>query len=292
MARRWLILAVLGLFVVGCSDSAPKMAAGRADRKEARAPEKKAAANEADGQEVQRKIIFTGRIQLQVEDYTVAMQGLQTLVEEVKGYIARSDEQNSPGSPRYAELVVRVPVGELQGFREKVGKLGEMKENLLDSEDVTEAYHDLREEMLNLEAEEKALRSLMERAEKSANTKPAEIIEVRRELARVRTEINVRKGRLQRWDRLSEYTTFTILLRERTTFTPEDAASLTTRAGRAFSGSLEAMANLGDALVVGVVAVTPWAVLFGLLGLIGYAVWRVFLKKRPILAVEVEKKSE
>jgi hypothetical protein len=219
-------------------------------------------------EDVKRKVLFNGRMQLQTADFDATMNGLEALIDQLDGYVARSEERNSPDAQRQATLLVRVPAAKLPDFRKRAAKLGEVQVNLVDSEDVTEAYYDLREEMLNLEAEEKALRVLLERAEKNAATKTSEVIEVRRELARVRGEINVRKGRLKRWDRLSDFATMNLEITERTAYKPEDAPPLGTRLWRGLSDSLSALGTFGEGLLFVLVVLLPWAVPLGLVGLV------------------------
>src|SRR5262245_49471759 len=75
------------------------------------------------GAPVDRKIKYTAEVRLVVEDFARAQGELLTLVKAQKGYVARSDSGGSPGSSRYAQWTVRIPVEKFDAFREAVAKL-------------------------------------------------------------------------------------------------------------------------------------------------------------------------
>jgi hypothetical protein len=215
-----------------------------------------------------RKIIYTGQVDLIVEDFDKAAATMIEQLEALDGYEAGSDITGTPGVSRQGTWTLRIPVAKFRDFLRALVKLGELEHQRLDSEDVTDRYFDTKAEMTNLEAREEALRKLYK--EKVAGSKLGDLLEVDRELSNVRSEINVRKGRLQRWDKLSAFATIIVRLHERKGYIPPESPRYPTRLGRSFSSSIEALVETGKALLLGTVVFAPW---LAVLGLIGAAVW-------------------
>src|SRR5262249_14380890 len=71
-------------------------------------------------------------------------------------------------------------------------------------------------------------------------------------------QINVRKGQLQRWDKLTAFATLTVSLRTRKDYVAPVAPDFGGRVGRVFVGSLEALRDAGEFVVLAVVALAPW----------------------------------
>jgi hypothetical protein len=210
-----------------------------------------------------RKIVYTGNVSLVVDNFDDAEAGLRLLVKEHKGYIARSEVEGTQKRRRTGTWTVRVPAASGEEFREGLVKLGEVSRSSLDSQDITDQYYDTQAVLTNLESEEKTLRGLYDT--KVAGTK--DLLEVRRELARVRGEINTLKGRLQRWDKEVAFTTFTVTLVDRRDYVPPTAPAFGTTIGRTFSGSVDALVDAGKFVVLVAVAIAPWLPVLLVLGL-------------------------
>jgi hypothetical protein len=229
-----------------------------------------------------RKIIYTGRVELIVDDFDKAESGLQTLLGEQQGYISSAEVTGQPGEPRFGTWTLRIPTENFEGFLTGVKELGELRKQTRDTEDVTDRYHDTRAEVKNLEAEEAAFRKRLEKIEGAGN-KGSDILEVMREVHRVRREIDLRKGQLQRWDKLVEYATITLTMRDRKGYVPPTSPDFGTSIGRTFHGSIEMLVSTGKALVLALVALAPWLVVLAVLCFVGLIPVRAYRRKRPVL---------
>jgi hypothetical protein len=282
-----ILLAATVLFGTGCSEQPAPMAtepvarqsvAQDAGRKQVLEPPaggergpalKKEQAPEQKPQP--RKVVYTGEVSIVVEDFDRAETWLRELVKQHHGYVAGSDVQGMPNQPRRGTWTVRVPAEAADDFREALAKLGEVRHTKVDSQDITDAYYDTQAELTNLEAREKALRKLYE--SKQAGTKLSELLEVDRELTRVRGEINTLTGRIKRWDKEVAFTTLTVMLFDRRAYVPPTSAAFGTQLGRTFNDSLAALVNFGRILALAVVFLAPWLVVvlvlaFPLVGLV------------------------
>jgi hypothetical protein len=211
---------------------------------------------EEEGEEITRKVVYTGQMQIEVEDYPASLKELMKLIKDAKGVLARSDETGRSGYRRQATLVARIPVKAVEDFRAQVAKLGEVQQNKLDSRDVTGRFYDAKGELESLKKE----LADFEELRKQQAAKGADLTTVTQQVHRVRREIDTLKGRLARITNLVELTTFTVELVERTPYTPREAPPLGTRTVRAFSDSLSSMGTVLLWLVLAVVAVAPWVV--------------------------------
>jgi hypothetical protein len=258
------LLGGLLILSLGAAAGCKKGAANNAGPLEqvAQAPAGRGQAKDEDGKApgkdlVARKIIYTGSVRLIVEDFGKAAQELERLLEAHKGHIVHAHRTDSPGSPRSGEWKVRVPAGQFKAFEAAVIKLGELQSSTLDSQDVTEEFSDLQTRIKNRTAREDALRQMYQTWEKKAQ-KPADLLPIDTELKNLRLEIEREQGRLQLLRQLTEMTTVTVLLYERGAYVPPEAATLGTKAGRTFSGSLEALGTFGEGLLLILVALAPW----------------------------------
>jgi hypothetical protein len=289
MIHRLLLLA-LALALVGCGSesNSPKSSVGthigRADKdKDARAPAKEAAqaarlaqAAPEQGQPLgkdappeavkalPRKIIYRGHLALVVDEFDGVVEQLEALVKEQKGYVAKKEVQGTPGTPRTGTWTLRIPAASFDAFLASASGLGEVRRTNLETEDVTDQYYDTRAEVKNFEAREDALRGLL-KEKKLATTKVSDLLEVDRELHQVRMNINVRMGRLQRWDQETEYSTLVVELQDRRGYVPPVVPDFGTSLGRTFQWSVEGLLATGRFLVLAVVALVPWLLPLGVL---------------------------
>ena len=215
-----------------------------------------------------RKIIYTAQVEMIVEDLAHSEGELKRLIQEQKAYVAKSEMRGSPGSPRSGTWTIRVPVDQFNALVEAIGKLGELRRSTIDSDDITDRYYDLKAHMKNNEVEEQGLQKLY--LEKSSTGKLDDLLAVRRELRNIRGDIEQQKGQLQRWDKETQYATVVVTMHDRKDYVPTTTPTFSTSISRTFRGSWESLVSVGQAIVIAVVALTPW---LPVLGLIGLAIW-------------------
>ena len=79
------------------------------------------------------------------------------LIKEHDGFLAESDESSVTSTQRRATWRVRVPIGHFDAFLAAVNRLGEVRQNHVGSQDVTEEYFDIEARIRNKQEEEKRL---------------------------------------------------------------------------------------------------------------------------------------
>jgi len=255
-------LLLLPLFA-GCSSSMEHFSSN--------APGEKAAA----GQESPtRKIIYTARLAIVVDDLTKAEEELNQLLQARGGYIAKSEMRGMAGTPRSGVWTVRVPVEHFRVFLDSVGKLGQVERSTTDSDDITDKYHDLQAHLKNNATEEEGLRKLM--IEKSTGGKLEDLITIRREINKLRGEIDAQQGQLKRWDKETSFTTITLEMADSKAYLPKPPPGLRTSMGRTFDDSVQALENVGKWLLLTLIAIVPWLPLVGL----SFVAWRWWRRRR------------
>jgi hypothetical protein len=160
-----------------------------------------------------------------------------------------------------------------------VANLGELRLSKLDSQDITDQYYDLQAHIKNDQVREEGLQKLY--LKKAETSKLDDLLAVDRELSSVRGHIEVQQGQLKRWDKETEFATAVVTLRDRKDYIPPTVPDFGTSIGRTFQGSVELLIGLGKSLVLAVVALGPWLIVFGGLGIPGWRVFRRYRTSRP-----------
>ena len=209
-----------------------------------------------------RKIIYDARIDLVVESLNATEQAISTLIGEHEGFLAESDRSSQTHERPRASWRVRVPVAQFQAFTSAVARLGEVRQNHVGSQDVTEEFMDLEARIRNKREEEKRL--LKHLADSTG--KLDDILAVEKELSRVRGEAEQMEGRLRFLADRADLSTVTIDATEWKDYKPPVAATFSTQIGRTFFRSVESLVEFGRVLALVVVALAPWLplVLIGL----------------------------
>lgn len=208
-----------------------------------------------------RKIIYTATVNLVTEKLNEVTSSLLQQVKAHEGYVAETNISGATGSQREATWKVRVPAHRFDAFMQAVGTLGEMQNSATTSQDVSEEFYDIAARLKNKRVEEARLIQHLQRS----TAKLQEILEVEREISRVREEIERMEGRLRFLSNQTDFSTVTITVREIKDYVPPSPPTFATEIMRSFSGSVETMVAFAKGLVLLIVALAPWALPIGLL---------------------------
>ncbi len=107
--------------------------------------------------------------------------------------------------------MVKVLPDKLDRFPAKARGLGELKNQTLGTEDVTKAYFDTDARLRNAKRMEERLLEMLQKK----TGKVSDLLQVEKELARVREQIEQMQGELKYYDALVQYATVTISLAEK-----------------------------------------------------------------------------
>jgi len=205
------ILIILGLVLTGCAgkeasistpasipapSAPPSEGISKGNTYEAQS---RSSTDESGTSDIDRKIVKTGYITLEVNDITEAIASVTRVAEELDGYVVSSNESGDKDIT-YGRISIRVPSDRFDEAFDKLRKLAiKVTNKRTDSQDVTEEYTDLQAQLRNLEATEAQYLELLKKAEKVED-----IVAVQRELSNVRGQIERVKGRILYLERTSD----------------------------------------------------------------------------------------
>ena len=217
----------------------------------------------------QSKIQVNGSLSLEVTNLDSAILNVKNIIAANSGMITSSNSGYS--DQPYVNINILIPSSEFDGVLEDIKQISSIvnNENIY-TNDVTEEYIDI-ESRLNVMLEtEKRFLSLL----KTAN-KIEEIVQVEKELMRIRAEIDSLTGRIKYLTTTTENSQLNLYMIEEMPISGSDDWNI----GNSFDDSLRTfisfLKNTADFLI-GILVFTPILIILGLIGFLGYK----FISKR------------
>lgn len=143
-------------------------------------------------QTTSQKIIKTGNLRFETQELEKTHQKILAAIQKAKGYVQRDNTGKNYDS-QYHNLTVRVPS---ENFDTVIAAIADgvsyFEEKTISQRDVTEEFVDLNARLKAKRTLEKRYLELLSQAK---NVK--EMLEIERELSKIREEIEAREGRLQ-----------------------------------------------------------------------------------------------
>jgi hypothetical protein len=163
-----------------------------------------------------RKLIRNATVDLEIVSFDAALQKITAFASEERGYVATTSSEKQENGKLQGEVVVKVLPENLDRFLQKIRGLGELKNQTLGTEDVTKSYFDTESRLKNARVMESRLVDML----KTKTGKVSDLLQVEKELGRVREEIEKMQGELKFWDSQVQFATVTISLSEKDMETP------------------------------------------------------------------------
>ena len=208
-----------------------------------------------------RKILRNADFQLEVSDPTVAQRQITSMAESLGGFVVTSESKQRDGGDRAKQeldisLVLRVPALQFNSALEQIrATASRVITEKTTGQDVTEEFIDLEARIKTQKALELQFLEIMKQANKVADA-----LEVQRQIAEVRTEIEKLEGRKRFLENRASLSTITIGLQ-----TPAAIAVNTSGFGRnikeAVSDSLVVASEIVLFLIRFVIVMVPILIL-------------------------------
>lgn len=150
---------------------------------------------------VEHMVIKNANLSIAVDDPPASMERITTMAEEMGGFVVSANlyqtTLESGIEVPHASITVRVPAERLNEALAKIKTETQQPviSETINSQDVTDDYTDLRSRLVNLEAAEKQLQEILDRA-----TKTEDVLNVFNQLTQVREQIEVIKGQMQYYE--------------------------------------------------------------------------------------------
>ncbi|MGH9779623.1 MAG: DUF4349 domain-containing protein, partial [Candidatus Acidiferrales bacterium] len=168
------------------------------------------AQSRANAEEARRLIAYYVTLSVEVKEFTPARDKALRAVEKAGGYLSEAASAETPGQPRQASLTLRVPADKLPGVLAELRGLGRVLNEQLSTDEVTEQVVDLEARLRNSRATEQRLIAVLN----ERTGKVRDILEVEREIARTRQEIERMEAQRQNLMRRVELATVQVSLIE------------------------------------------------------------------------------
>jgi hypothetical protein len=201
-----------------------------------------------------QKLIWTGRLTVEVGDAERATAELEQVARDLGGFLTGTSMQREASGVRHAEVVMRIPAEEFRRAGGTVRALGKVLSESSNVEDVSKAYADLEAHLKVKREAERRVRDLL--AQRAGTLK--EVLEAEKELARIRGEVDTMEGERRWYAHQVRYSNVTVYLQEPVPIglsRPSAWASL----GDAFRDSAGTLADSLAVLFRGLVYLLPWA---------------------------------
>lgn len=157
---------------------------------------------------IDRKIISTASLTLEVKSVEKASNDIVKIVEASQGFISGSSTDASGGS-KNGQMTIRVPQKNFYSTIAQIEALGTEKSRQISGQDVTEEFIDVGARLDNLKKQEARFQEIL----KNAST-VKDVLDVERELERVRGEIESLTGRMNYLNQSVEMSTITVNVME------------------------------------------------------------------------------
>ncbi len=227
----------------------------------------------------ERLVVFTARLELEVEDLESALDAVRLLAESHGGFVATEKTRSESGF-----ITIRVPQRVFHDAVAEIEALGVVQGRDLQGEDVTEEYVDLGSQLVNLERQEQRLLEIME-----MGSTVESVLKVEKELERVRGRIESIKGRMNYLESRVELATITVYLnlveeepKVQLAWFPEMDWSIPVKAG------FSVLFSVAQGMITMTIVVGPFVVL-GIAGLKGYRYLRT--RNTSLVDAKVEEQS-
>ena len=158
-----------------------------------------------------RKLIRNAHAELEVASFDAAVDAVTTTAAQDGGFLDTRNSARGSNGKVGGTLVVKVLPERLDHFLAWLRTQGDLKNQTLQTEDVTKAYYDTDARLRNSRRMEERLLKMLD----EVKGKMSEVLQVEKELGRVRSDIEQMQGELKLYDAQVRFATVTLNVYEK-----------------------------------------------------------------------------
>jgi hypothetical protein len=182
-------------------------------------------------------VIRTATLRIVTKDFDGVRLAIEGIVAAAGGFVDQMTVTGDAGSPRALRGTLRIPSGGLGEAADRLRRLGQVTEDSQGSQDVTDQLIDIEARLASARATERRLTELL----RDRTGKLSDVLDVERELARVRVDIERLDAETANIGRRVSYATLNIdIVEERKAGFDPGPLSLASRFRVAWADGLEA----------------------------------------------------
>lgn len=159
----------------------------------------------------ERKLVRNANLDLEVGSFDEALRNITAFAKDAGGYVATNSSQKQENGKLRGDVVVKVLPENLDDFLGKLRGLGDLKNQTLATQDASKQYLDIDARLRNARVLEQRLVEMLEKN----SGKVSDLLEVEKELGRVREQIEQMEGEVKFIDAQVQFATVTIRLAEK-----------------------------------------------------------------------------
>lgn len=231
---------------------------------------------------VEKKEIKNGSLTMHVNNVDRAVEQMSVVATEHNGEVYSSNFYQDTQNIKSGTVEVRVPADQFGSTFDALKKVATVVVGESTSgQDVTLAYHDLQARLKNKQAEEQSFLKILEQSGKLSD-----VIDVTREVSRVRGEIEQLQTQITYMESQTDYATITISVTEDENVTFSDQWRPLQVAKETINGLLSDVQGFVNFVIVLIIRVIPIMILYG------FIVWIFYIVIKKIVQALRGKKND
>lgn len=230
-----------------------------------------------DGSQIDRKVIYTADLRIEVKEYQQAVNDIQTEVADRGGYVVdTSMQEGTEDDSTNGQITARIPQDQFQAFIQVVEDgSSKVVESSVSGQDVTEEYIDLESRLESKQVVEERLLSFMEGAEATED-----LLAISDDLANVQGEIEEITGRMNYLENKTDLATVTIHMEENNVTISGDDLNTWEQMKDQFMKSINVVISVFSRIFVFFIGSLPILLIVGIVGMGGFLIYRKITKDR------------
>jgi len=212
------------------------------------------------------KIVYSGNISLNTEDYQNTFEKISSYAVELGGFVQDSGSnyasEQAGVQANSGYLTIRVPSAKFSEAMTQIQTWGSPISANVSSTNISQQYQDVQAQLNNLKIQEGRLLEYLKQA-----TNVTEMLAIESELNRVRTEIDSLTTTIKNWDTEMAYSTIYVSLYEKrlsSTAVDSPFSEIFTKIGEGFVTSLNLLLYIISFLIVLIFRLIPFVAIAGL----------------------------
>lgn len=154
------------------------------------------------------KIIKNASVELVVEKYDQKIDQIKLYLENQLGYM-ENQETYKNDDLKFGNIQLKIPKNSFDECIEFIKTLGEIKNERVFSNDITDEYYDIELRLNNMKSQNDRYKNLLQKAETVED-----LLAIENEMSRLAVEIESLEGRLKAWDNSVEYSRINVAITE------------------------------------------------------------------------------
>ena len=223
--------------------------------------ENKAADELSDTETTQQKLVYTSRLTVDTTEFDAYADAVRQKVSELSGYIEQSEVSgDAENGGRSLYMTIRVPAEKRNELTDTAKSNAKVRSQSESVEDVTLEYVDVQSHIEALQTEQQTLLGLLEKADSIDTT-----LAIQNQLTEVRYQLESYSSRLKVMQNQVDYSTLELSAYEVTRVTATEKDTFLTRLKDRFVGSLTALGNGCENVVLFILGELPILAVLGVL---------------------------